>query len=95
MISEFKCAPDDADGVVVSLLAPSRSVRNLDERRVAYLMKELFAERGTPSTVQHSQVAHQGCRSEVFLREARLTVGDKFIEYVNAAADSRRAVDAM
>jgi hypothetical protein len=73
-VPELEGAPDDADRVVVRLLAPALTVRDLDERRVTHLMKELFPERRAPHSVQHPSIRHQGCRRQIVLCEARPTV---------------------
>jgi hypothetical protein len=73
-VAEFEGSSQDADCIVVRLLAPRLAVCNRNQLGVTDLMKELPAECRAPYTVQDSSIGADCRRGQVMPRQSSLTV---------------------
>jgi len=87
VVAEFEGSSQDADGIVVRLLAPRLAVCNRNELGVTDLMKEMPAECRAPYTIQDSLVGADCRCSQIMPRQSRLAVREELVEDLLARAN--------
>jgi hypothetical protein len=86
-VTELDGSSQDADGIVVRLLAPRLAVRNRDQLGVTDLMKELPADCREPNTIQDSSIG-PGCRRGQIVRcQLSFTVRKELVKDLAARAN--------
>jgi hypothetical protein len=85
-VAEIEGSSQDADGVVVRLLAPGFAVRNGDQLGVTDLMKELPAESRAPNTIQDSSIGADCRRGQIVPCQSSLTMRKELVEDLAARA---------
>ena len=83
-ISEVKGASENADGVVVGLLAPLMSVRECDELGVANFIKNQLAYLWAPNAVEYLSIRSHRRSRQIVSPKACVAVSEVFVEGVVA-----------
>ena len=81
-VAELECTSQNADGVVVGLLAPPGAVGDPHESRVTHVEKPECAKFRAPDAIQDRPVRAQRHRGHVEAGDASRTVGQILVEHL-------------